>query len=83
MLHTGVMAGGSGQGHEHPIPPSHPVAGTAGSAVDLVHPIPIPASSFEWQQREEGWFALVAHLIEADRVLVQQWLSADSLTRVG
>ena len=37
----------------------------------------------EWQQRDGAWFALVAYIIEADRVLVQQWLSAELLTRVG
>ncbi|GAA5031819.1 hypothetical protein GCM10023258_30330 [Terrabacter aeriphilus] len=37
----------------------------------------------EWQQRDGAWFALVAYIIETDRVLVQQWLSAELLTRIG
>ena len=35
------------------------------------------------QQRDGAWFALVAYVIETDRVLVQQWLSAELLTKVG
>jgi hypothetical protein len=37
----------------------------------------------EWQQRDGAWFALVAYIIEADGVLVQQWVSAELLMRIG
>jgi len=46
-------------------------------------PGPHPGIVLEWQQRDGAWFALVAYVIEADRVLVQQWLSARLLTKVG
>lgn len=46
-------------------------------------PGPHPGIVVEWQQREGTWFALVAYLIEPDRVLVQQWLSAEMLTKIG
>jgi hypothetical protein len=42
-----------------------------------------PCFIVEWQQREDAWFALVDYVIEADRVLVQQWLPAGMLTRTG
>lgn len=77
------MAGGSGRGHIHPIPAVPPsrrhcwVHGGPGA------PGPHPGIVVEWQQRDGAWFALVAYLIEADRVLVQQWLSAELLTRIG
>jgi hypothetical protein len=37
----------------------------------------------EWQQRDGAWFALVTFVIEAARVVVQQWLSSELLTRIG
>jgi hypothetical protein len=37
----------------------------------------------DWQQRDGTRYAWVAYLIEVDRVLVQQWLSAELLTKVG
>jgi hypothetical protein len=37
----------------------------------------------EWQLRDGAWSALVVYQIEADRVLVQRWLSAELLTRIG
>ncbi|MGO4598508.1 hypothetical protein [Terrabacter sp. 2RAF25] len=77
------MAGGPGRGHEHPIPPV-----PASRRHCWVRGGPDAAGSHpgivvEWQQRDGAWFALVAYLIEADSVLVQQWLSAELLTGVG
>ena len=46
-------------------------------------PGPHPGLVIEWQQRDGVWFALVAYIIEADRVLVEQWLSAELLTGIG
>ncbi|GAA2503447.1 hypothetical protein GCM10009858_46840 [Terrabacter carboxydivorans] len=83
MRQTEVMAGGSGRGHEHPLPPV-PASGRhvwVRGGPDV--PGPHPGIVVEWQQSGGAWFALVADLIEADRVLVQQWLSAELLTRIG
>jgi hypothetical protein len=76
------MGGGSGRGHEHPVPSPPPsrrhcwVRGGTGA------PGPHPGIVVEWRQRDGAWFALVAYLIEADGVLVQQWLAAELLTKV-
>jgi len=75
------VAGGSGRGHDHPIPPVPAarrhcwVRGPEGG----LHPGLVVA----WEQREAGWFAQVVYLVEDDGVLVQQWLAAEMLTPVG
>lgn len=77
------MGAGSAAAREHPIPPAPPsrrhcwVRGGPGA------PGPHPGLIVEWQQRDGTWFALVDYVIEADQVLVQQWLPADLLTRIG
>lgn len=77
------MAGGSGRGHEHPIPPVpssrrhcwvRGAQGAPGPHAGLVH---------EWIRRGDEWWALVTYVIEQDGVSVQQWLPADVLTPVG
>jgi hypothetical protein len=83
MRHTDAMAGGSGRGHEHPIPPTPPSRRHCWVLGGPDAPGPHPGIVVEWQQRHGAWFALVAYLIEADHVLVQQWLSAEMLTRIG
>src|SRR3954468_22285560 len=83
MRHTGAMAGGSGRGHEHPIPPVPPsrrhcwVRGTRDA------PGPHPGIVTAWEQREGQWFGLVTYYLEPDRVLAQQWLQAELLSPVG
>ncbi|GAA2499195.1 hypothetical protein GCM10009858_41910 [Terrabacter carboxydivorans] len=52
-----------------------PVRSPSGSAVG---PTPLAPTQASWSSGG----ALVAYLIEADRVLVQQWLSAELLTRI-
>lgn len=77
------MAGGSGRGHEHPLPPvpSHRrhvwIAGTPDARG------PHPGLLLAWEKREAAWFALVSYYLEDDGVLVQQWLPATLLTPVG
>ncbi len=83
MRHTSAMAGGSGRGHEHPIPPVPPSRRHCWVRGGQDAPGPHPGIVLEWQQRDGAWFALVAYVIEADRVLVQQWLSAELLSRIG
>lgn len=77
------MAGGSGRGHEHPIPPVPAarqhcwVRGGDGA------PGPHPGLVISWEQRDGHWFAQVVYLIREDGALVQQWLAAELLTKVG
>ena len=77
------MAGGSGRGHDHPVPPVPParqhcwVRGTPDA------PGPHPGLVTAWERRDGGWFGHVTYWLEADGVLVQQWLAAELLTRVG
>ena len=57
------MAGGSGRGHQHPIPPVPParkhcwVRGGPGA------PGPHPGLIVSWEQREGRWFAQVVYLM--------------------
>ena len=46
-------------------------------------PSPHPGLVLGWDKRDGGWFAQVVYYVEADGVLVQQWLPADLLTGVG
>ena len=41
---------------------------------------PHPGLVIEWSQRSDGWWALVAYVIEAAGAVVQQWLPAKLLT---
>jgi hypothetical protein len=36
-----------------------------------------------WEQRDDGWWALVSYLVEAEGALVQQWLHGELLSPVG
>ena len=77
------MAGGSGRGDQHPIPPVPAsrrhfwVAGTHDATG------PYPGVLLAWKQRNGEWFALVSYYLEGDGVLAQQWLAAELLTPVG
>ncbi|WP_404387060.1 hypothetical protein [Humibacillus xanthopallidus] len=77
------MAGGSGRGIEHPIPPTPAsrrhcwVEGLTGARG------PHPGVVIAWQLRDDGWWALVSYLVEADEALVQQWLRGELLRPVG
>ena len=77
------MAGGSGRGHEHlvPVPPPSRrhcwVTGTRDS------PGPHSSLVLAWDKRDGRRFAQVIYYVEADGVVVQQWLPADLLTGVG
>ena len=83
MRHTGVMSGASGREVEHPIPRAPPSRRHCWVRGGPDASGPHPGIVREWQQRDGSWFALVAYLIEDDGVLVEQWLSAELLTRVG
>ena len=75
------MAGGSGRGVEHPIPPT-PAARRhcwVTGPDDGLHAGLVIA----WDKREGLWWAQVAYVVEADGVLVTQWLSAELLRPVG
>lgn len=77
------MAGGSGKGHEHAIPPVPAARQHCWVKRTAEHGGPHPALVTEWQQRDGQWWARVTYLVvEADAV-VDQWLPADRLTPVG
>lgn len=77
------MAAGSGRGRA-PIPPvPHSQSQALLGPRRLRRARPAPGIVVEWQQRDGAWFALVAYVIEDEQVLVQQWLPADLLTRIG
>src|SRR5262245_61797017 len=74
-----LMAGGSGKGHEHPIPATPPARQHCW--VDGPDRRPHPGLVIAWEKRARAWFAQVIYLVEDEGVLVQQWLSAELLTR--
>jgi len=77
------MAGGSGRGHSHPIPPA-PAPARPRRHCWVTGTVDAPGAHagivISWEKREDVWFALVVYFLEADRVLVQQWLPADVVT---
>lgn len=82
MRQTRAMAGGSGRGHNHPIPLPPPARRHCWVQGPGASPGPHPGLIVQWMRRDDGWWALVAYVIEDDGALVQQWLSARLLTRV-
>lgn len=77
------MAGGSGRGVEHHIPPTPPsrrhvwVTGPPSSRG------PHAGLITAWERRDNGWHALVIFHVESDHTTVQQWLPAHLLQPVG
>ena len=77
------MAGGSGRGHQHPIPPVPPARQHCWVKHTAENGGPHPGLVTAWQQRDGHWWARVTYLvIEADAV-VDQWISANQLTPVA
>ncbi|HET9632441.1 hypothetical protein [Terrabacter lapilli] len=77
------MAGGSGRGHEHRVPPVPPSRRHVWVRGPREAPGPHPGVLLGWEQRDGQWFALVSYYLEGDGVLAQQWLAAELVTRVG
>lgn len=78
-----TMAGGSGRGHDHPIPlpPASRRHCWVTGGPDA--PGPHPGLVISWEKRDGSWFGLAVYLIEGDGVLVQQWLPSELLTPCG
>ncbi len=74
------MAGGSGRGVEHPLPPTPParrhcwVTGPDGA--------PHAGVIVAWDKHDGAWWAQVAYVVESDDALVTQWLAAALLRPV-
>jgi hypothetical protein len=77
------MAGGSGRGHEHRVPPvpAHPrhcwVTGPADN------PGPHPGQAIASEKRDGTWYVQVTYYLETDTTLVQQWVPLELVTRIG
>jgi len=74
------MAGGSGRGHDHPIPLPPPARRHCWVTGPEASRGPHPGLIVEWSRRNDGWWAFVTYVIEADAAVVQQWLPAKLLT---
>lgn len=83
MFYHGAMAGGSGRGHRHPVPPVPPARQHCWVTRNGSRGGPHPALLVEWQQRDTRWWARVVFLVEADGLLVEQWLPADRIQPIG
>ncbi len=76
------MAGGSGRGHDHPIPATP--AGRRHVWVRSVDDTRVHAGILiDWRKDAEGWRAEVAYVLDEEQVLVQQWLPASLVQPVG
>lgn len=77
------MAGGSGRGHEHPVPAVPPARQHCWVTYTADNGGPHPGLVTAWRQRDSQWWARVTYLVVDADVVVDQWLPAALLTPVA